>query len=62
MPEVGSDRRENLRAILERAQIEVGAALKNLNEYDEEHFVEVEGAASNLVSFFPSNGRNGSCY
>jgi hypothetical protein len=62
MSQVQTDRREELRAILERAQIEVNAALTNLATYDEQHFVEVEAAAKGLVDFFPTNGRNGGCY
>lgn len=62
MSQVQTDRREELRAILERAQIEVNAALTNLEAYDEEHFAEVEVAAKGLVDFFPTNGRNGQCY
>jgi hypothetical protein len=62
MSQVQTDRREELRAILERAQMEVGAALANLETYDEEHFAEVEAAAKGLVDFFPQNGRNGGCY
>jgi hypothetical protein len=62
MSQVETERREELRTILERAQIEVGAALANLEKYDEEHFAEVEAASKGLVEFFPTNGRNGSCY
>ena len=62
MPDVELDRRQELRAILQRTQVEVDAALKNLESYDEEHFAEVEQAAKGLVDFFPTNGRNGQCY
>ena len=62
MSQVQADRREELRAILERAQVEVNAALSNLETYDEAHFAEVEAAAQGLVDFFPKNGRNGQCY
>jgi hypothetical protein len=62
MSTVQTERREELRTILERAKIEVNAALTNLEEYDEEHFAEVETAAKGLVEFFPQNGRNGRCY
>lgn len=60
--QVQAERREELRAILERARIEVDAALTNLETYDQEHFAEVEAAAKGLVDFFPTNGRNGQCY
>jgi hypothetical protein len=62
MSQVQTDRREELRSILERAKIEVDAAITNLDVYDEDHFAEVETAAKGLVEFFPSNGRNGQCY
>ena len=62
MSQVQVERREELRKILERARIEVDAALTNLEGYDENHFAEVEAAAKGLVDFFPKNGRNGQCY
>jgi hypothetical protein len=62
MSQVQTDRREELRSILERAKVEVDAALTNLEAYDEAHFAEVEAAAKGLVEFFPTNGRNGGCY
>jgi hypothetical protein len=62
MSQVQSERREELRSILERAQVEVNAALRNLDNYDDEHFAEVEAASKGLVEFFPTNGRNGQCY
>ena len=62
MSQVQTERREELRTILERAQIEVNAALTSLETYDEAHFAEVEAAAKGLVDFFPKNGRNGQCY
>lgn len=62
MSQIHAERREELRTILERAQVEVNAALDNLNNYDDEHFAEVEAASKGLVEFFPANGRNGGCY
>jgi hypothetical protein len=63
MSEVVSDeRREIVRGILTQAQVEVEAALKGLDSYDKEHFMEIERAAGGLINFFPANDRNGGCY
>ena len=59
---VPADRREIVRSILKQAQIEVDMALKNLDSYDKEHFLEIERATGGLIGFFPANNRNGGCY
>jgi len=59
---VPAERREIVRSILAQAKLEVEAALDNLDDYDKEHFVEIERAAGGLINFFPANNRNGGCY
>ena len=63
MPEVVPDtRREIVRDILTQAQLEVDLALKGLDDYDMEHFLEIERSAGGLINFFPANARNTGCY
>lgn len=55
-------RREQVRSILQKAQLEVGLAIENLDNYSEHDFQEVLSATPGLVAFFPTNTRNGRCY
>lgn len=59
---VPDERREIVRSILRQAQVEVEAALENLDSYDKDHFIEIERSVGGLVNFFPANNRNKSCY
>jgi hypothetical protein len=49
-------RREQLRSILQRTQIEVNAALERVDQMGPFELAEVRGAASSLVAFFDKNG------
>lgn len=49
-------RREQLREILNRAQIEVKAALDRVDSMGPFELAEVRGAAAGLVAFFDKNG------
>jgi hypothetical protein len=49
-------RREQLRAILERAQVEVKAAIERVDNMGPFELAEVRGAAAGLVAFFDKNG------
>ena len=59
---VPDERKDIVRKVLERAKVEVEAALDNLDTYDKEHFMEIERATGGLINFFPTNDRNGGCY
>jgi len=49
-------RRTQLRDILERAEIEVRAALERVDQMGPYELAEVRGAAGSLVAFFDKNG------
>lgn len=52
-------RREQLRSILERAQVEVQSALERVDKMGPYELAEVRGAAGSLVAFFDKNGSCG---
>lgn len=52
-------RRQQLRDILERAQIEVEAALERVDDMGVYELAEVRGATAGLVAFFDKNGSCG---